>query len=210
MAALTLEQQLEELSEELHIESKHHEKMRSLLEQLRNYHLPTYEHSIRVSLTSSKIARHMHLNTRPTLYGGVLHDVGKLEIPFEILNKTQGFSEEDMGIMKSHVQKGYEMLMKEGYVFSAWLALTHHYYQKNSYPLVLPEKPEMFSHGTSLLVDVYARIVSIADHNDALKRRNDKFGPAELKKAQAREIMLMTNPDQRYLIEYLYNEGVLT
>jgi response regulator RpfG family c-di-GMP phosphodiesterase len=115
-----------------------------------------------------------------------------------------------MEVMKSHVQIGHDILMNEGYTFSAWIALTHHYYQKNSYPLVLPQKPVMFSHGTNLLVDFYARIVSIADHNDALKRRNDKFGTPDIKQSKAREIMFSTNPDQKYLIEYLYTEGVLT
>ncbi|MBM3257036.1 MAG: hypothetical protein FJY98_01770 [Candidatus Liptonbacteria bacterium] len=74
----------------------------------------------------------------------------------------------------------------------------------------MPEKPVQFSEGTKLLLDIYSRIVAIADQNDALKRRNDKYGPIEMKLPRSKEIMLANNKDQEYLIKELYGARILT
>ena len=151
----------------------------------------------------------MHLDPKPAIYG-VLHDLGKARIPLQILEKTEEFNEQDMEMMKNHVQWGYEMLQQEGYIFSSWIALTHHRYQKNQYPRKLPQKPAQFCEGTKLLVDIYSRIVSLADQNDALKQRNDRYGTIEMKASRSKEIMLTNNYDQEYLIKELYEARILT
>ena len=210
MAIPALEQQLEQAGEALNIDPKHREQIKGLLSRMREYHEPTYDHCARCALDSKRISDFMHLNSRAAYFGGALHDIGKTVVPLEILNKTKGFTEKDMEIMKAHVTRGYEILLIEGLTFSAWIALCHHYYQKNFYPDSLPQKPQMFSHGTHLLLDLYSRIISIADHHDALRRNNERFKGIEMNAKNVREILFATNPDQRYLINQLYDSGVLT
>src|SRR3989338_2135116 len=188
-----LEIRIEEQGKELHVDPRHMEYIQNSLEKLKAHHLPTYEHSIRVGLKAVEIAEFMHLGPRPAFYG-VLHDLGKAQIPLEVLAKTKGFDAHDMDVMKNHVQYGYECLLNNRYIFSAWLALQHHLYQKNNYPKELPQKPSIFSERTKLLIDIYSRIIAIADQNDALKMPNDRYGTAEMKAAHAQEIMLASNP----------------
>ena len=42
-----------------------------------------------------------------------LHDVGKLAIPPEILNKPGKLTDEEYEIMKTHTSKGYQICMKD-------------------------------------------------------------------------------------------------
>ena len=41
----------------------------------------------------------------------LLHDIGKVGVPMEILNKPGKLTDEEWKIMRSHVEKGYEIAM---------------------------------------------------------------------------------------------------
>lgn len=205
---MELEVEMNKTYDELGIEQVHKDAINHMLEELREYHEPTYEHSIRVGLKARKIAGFMNLHEKPAFYG-VLHDIGKRRIPLEVLGKTKGFDEEDMNIMKNHSLAGYSMLLDAGYMFSAWIALTHHRYQPNFYPETLPDLPFSLCEKTNASLRMYSRIVSIADHNDALRRKNDRFGDVEMKAEKGKEIMIQLNKDQEGLILKLYDAGIL-
>jgi HD-GYP domain-containing protein (c-di-GMP phosphodiesterase class II) len=209
MTDTQLETRLETSFEELKIEDKHRKTIRDILNEVGEHDEPTYSHSIRVGLKAREIAEFMHIDPKPALYG-VLHGYGKTAIPKEIVSKKEGFDEKDMNIMKNHTIAGFSKLLQRGYMFSAWLALTHHRYQgERSYPRVLPGLPYALCEGTHCLLGQYSRIIAIADFHDALKRPNDKFGKAEMKAEKAREIMFAHNRDQEYLLHRLYEAGVL-
>ena len=130
-----------------------------------------------------------------------------MKIPLDVLAKTKGFNEKDMEIMKAHALEGYKILKEEGLLFSSWLAINHHQFQKNKYPLTLPDFPIQVCEGTRLLLGIYPRIISLADHYDALKRENDRFKRVPSYR-EAREILTNTNKDQTYLINKLYSVGI--
>ena len=46
--------------------------------------------------------------------GGLLHDIGKMLIPPEILNKKEELTEYEMRALREHVVKGYELVMGKG------------------------------------------------------------------------------------------------
>lgn len=72
-------------------------------------------HSLRVCILALAFGRHLGLD-RETLQmlglGALLHDIGKLKVPAEILNKPGALSEYEFSLMKSHVPQGVELLEK--------------------------------------------------------------------------------------------------
>jgi len=70
-------------------------------------------HSLRVCILALAFGRHLGLD-RESLnvlgIGGLLHDIGKMKVPNEILNKPGALSEQEFDLMKSHVPRGVEIL----------------------------------------------------------------------------------------------------
>lgn len=91
---------------------------------------------------------------------GLLHDVGKTQIPEEIIEKPDRLTRQEYEIMKTHTVLGYRMMEQERIdkrIKNA--ALMHHErFDGSGYPFGL--KGER--------IDTFASIVSIADVYDAL------------------------------------------
>ncbi len=85
--------------------------------QLKNHDQYTAEHSMRVSILAMVFGRHLgmdkaHLELLGT--GGLLHDVGKMKTPLEILNKPGELTQAEAHIMEDHVPLGVEILENSG------------------------------------------------------------------------------------------------
>lgn len=91
-----------------------------------------------------------------------VHDIGKLAIPDNILNKPGGLSEDEFEIMKKHAKYGYDILKnsnREILKAASVIAVTHHeWWNGNGYPRGLIGEE----------IHVYGRIVALADVFDAL------------------------------------------
>ena len=73
----------------------------------------TNGHSIRVGYYSKLIAEHLHLSHDEVdniYYIALLHDIGKIAIPDNILNKPGRLTDEEFAIMKSHTTRGAKIL----------------------------------------------------------------------------------------------------
>lgn len=73
----------------------------------------TYQHNVGVGVLSTLIGRWLHMNEADLSVlstAATLHDVGKLKIPNEILNKPGKLTEEEFSLVKKHTIYGYEML----------------------------------------------------------------------------------------------------
>jgi putative nucleotidyltransferase with HDIG domain len=186
------------------------EAIKAFLLVLKNKDLATYEHSIRVGLVASRIARRMLLDGKALLYAGILHDIGKTKTRPQTLKKTDGWNKSDTLEMKKHVLDGYEML-RGLFDFSAEIDIWHHLFQSGGYPKRVPAHLHCYCAGTKVIIPFYGRLLSIADCYDALHRVNDKFGTVQPLTGEAiKEKMLELNPDQQKLILRLYEEEVLT
>ncbi|MFH0961586.1 MAG: triphosphoribosyl-dephospho-CoA synthase [archaeon] len=183
------------------------EKIRARLKEIREVDEETYRHSVRDGLKASEIASYLNLDPKPALISGSLHDFGKTKVPEALLRKKSGFSEEDYAVMEGHVLAGYEAL-KVDFPFSAEILLRHHIFQERGYPKSLPKPSKPFSEGTLATIGFYSRLLALADFYDAITtRKNDMFGGA-LSKADAKAIFLAKSPDQKRLINALYNNSV--
>lgn len=73
----------------------------------------TAQHSLRVCILALAFGRHLGLDREmlETLgLGALLHDIGKMKVPADILNKPSTLSEYEFSLMKSHVPRGVELL----------------------------------------------------------------------------------------------------
>lgn len=91
-----------------------------------------------------------------------MHDIGKLAIPDAILNKPGKLTDEEFDIMRTHAQKGYDMLCFSNRTIlktAADIALTHHeWWNGKGYPRGLKGEE----------IPLCGRIVAVADVFDAL------------------------------------------
>lgn len=124
----------------------------------------TYEHSVKVCMLSVLMAKWMG---KPKLYldemakVGLLHDIGKCNIPNEILNKPDTLTEEEFSVMKTHSTLGYVLLSNTKALNRDILkGILHHHerYDGTGYPSKL--------YGDT--IHEYARIVSVVDVFDAM------------------------------------------
>jgi HD-GYP domain-containing protein (c-di-GMP phosphodiesterase class II) len=70
-------------------------------------------HSLRVCMLALGFGRHLGLppdELRMLGIGAMLHDIGKMKIPLEILNKPGQLTDGEFQIMKTHVPRGVEIL----------------------------------------------------------------------------------------------------
>ncbi len=127
----------------------------------------TYHHSVNVCILSLAIAQRIGLN-RATLcdlgISALFHDIGKSDIPIEILNKPASFTEEEWAIMQTHPLHGVKELMRlKGLdTLSARIitgAFEHHINLNHSgYPKV----------GYTKELSLFGRIIAIADCYDGV------------------------------------------
>lgn len=134
-----------------------------MIHQMHSMEDSVYAHCINVALISRMIGRWLHLEPHDLdilTCCGLLHDIGKLSIPEEILNKPGKLTDEEFEIIKSHPKAGYEYLRNQNIDSRIKRsALMHHErYDGSGYPNGL----------TSDLLSDYAMIVAIADVYDAM------------------------------------------
>jgi putative nucleotidyltransferase with HDIG domain len=80
---------------------------------LKTHHDATAEHSLRVARCSVVLAKELKLSEAETLslyYGCLLHDVGKIGVPINVLSKQARLDNEERALVKSHTWKGAAMV----------------------------------------------------------------------------------------------------
>ena len=138
-------------------------QMFDLLHCMKSIDDSVYAHSINVALISRAIGKWLKLSREELnelTIAGLLHDIGKAEIPSEILNKTGKLTDEEFDLIKSHALKGSKLLKKAGFNSNIqFAALQHHERSDGSgYPRGL-EADE---------ISDFASIIAIADVYDAM------------------------------------------
>lgn len=134
------------------------------LSQLKHKDEYTAQHSLNVCVLSIVLARHIGLKEEylnNVGLCGMMHDMGKMLIPLEVLNKPGRLDPDELVIMQSHTTLGYELLKSsEGMFYGAVeTALTHHEHMDGrGYPNKI----------NSNKLSYYSNIVAVADLYDAI------------------------------------------
>ena len=144
----------------------------NMLSNMRMYDDVTYVHSINVSLICYIFAEWLHMNAdeiKLATMCGLLHDVGKMLVPENIIKKPAKLTDKEYEQIKAHPVAGYKILRERGineHICNA--ALMHHERCDGSgYPMGLKGNR----------IDRYAKIVAIADVYDATTSARLYRGP---------------------------------
>lgn len=95
--------------------------------------------------------------------GTILHDIGKIKVPFDILNKPGNFSQTEYKEMQKHPEYGFDMLRRNEAISlsSAHVAYEHHErYNGEGYPRGIKGKDVHIFACIAGMVDVYDSLTS--------------------------------------------------
>ena len=124
----------------------------------------TYMHSVAVCGLMIALGRRMGLDGEELKIvglGGLLHDLGKIAMPIEVLNKPGKLTDEEFAIMKGHPGAGWSMLKKSNSVGEIPLDICLHHHER----IDGAGYPEKIS-GDAL--SKYARMGAVCDVYDAI------------------------------------------
>lgn len=128
----------------------------------------TGNHVKRVAAMSYLLAKYAGLSEATCLkirLASSMHDLGKIGIPDEILNKNGKFTPEEYDVMKSHSQMGHDMLAHsncELLRLAAEIAISHHErIDGKGYPLGLSGDNIPLSGKICAVVDVFDALINV-------------------------------------------------
>ncbi len=101
------------LSDQDRVKSMAVQTIRSLARTIEKKDPYTYGHQIRVADLAVEIAKEMNLTIdqiETVYYGSIIHDIGKIFIPSDILNRPGRLSDVEFTLIKTHPQIGYDIL----------------------------------------------------------------------------------------------------
>ncbi|WP_081307328.1 HD-GYP domain-containing protein [Agrobacterium tumefaciens] len=124
----------------------------------------TFLHSLAVTALMVHLGRSIKIDenaARTLAVGGLMHDIGKVKLPLEILTKTGKLSDQEMALIRKHPQHSHDLLMRQGDVPDTVLDICLHHHERldgKGYPKGLSGKE----------ISLPVRIASICDVYDAL------------------------------------------
>lgn len=137
------------------------------LSQLRSVDDYTYQHSVNVGVLALIIGIDLNLTKEQLKHlgmGAILHDIGKIMVPEEIIKKPAKLTSDEFMEVKKHTEYGYDILIQTNIQEEAALIALHHH-----------EKYDGTGYNRGLRntkIPLYARIVAVADVYDAMS--NDR------------------------------------
>lgn len=144
-------------------ESSHSDMLTSLIRALEECDSDTEQHVRRTQELGAELGRRIELSdiqqSKLALLC-LLHDIGKVGVPMEILNKPGKLTDEEWKIMRSHVEKGYEIAMSNTELRQIAEEIRHHHerWDGNGYPDGLSRES----------IPVLSRVIAVVDAFDAM------------------------------------------
>jgi putative nucleotidyltransferase with HDIG domain len=154
------------LVEELNQSIKRNPSALISLSRLKDADSYTYLHSVAVCILMIALGRQLGLKDSLLTQAGIaglLHDIGKVFIPDEVLNKAGKLTDEEFNIVKTHPQKGWELLKKTSDVSDWVLDVCRHHHERvdgMGYPDKLSGEALTLFARMGAVCDVYDAITS--------------------------------------------------
>ncbi|WP_188149664.1 HD-GYP domain-containing protein [Teredinibacter waterburyi] len=124
----------------------------------------TAEHSLSVCILALIFGRSLGFK-EPQLSNlglcGLLHDVGKIRVPIEILNKPSRLTDKEMKIMQAHAAHGRKLLSESKNMYEGAIDVAYCHHERpdgKGYPQGLPSED----------ISLFSKIISIVDSYDAM------------------------------------------
>ncbi len=157
-------EQAGELVEDISDSIMRHPNALISLARLKNADEYTYMHSVAVCALMIALARNLGLNegqVREAGLAGLLHDIGKMAIPNEVLNKPGKLTDNEFATVRDHPEAGSRMLIASKQVSALVLDVCLHHHEKvdgSGYPHRLAGEQ----------ISLYARMGAVCDVYDAI------------------------------------------
>ena len=162
--------------------------LQNLIGNLSFHDFYTFDHSVNVSMYTIVILKEI----RPEVdkdeltlagLGGMLHDIGKVNIPLNIINKAGKLDDEEFAVIQSHPTRGKELIETQkkelqGVDFETIRDVVyqhHENYNGTGYPNKISGED----------INFYARIVAVADFFDAVTTKRSYHSPLSMNDAVA-------------------------
>lgn len=166
----------------------------SWLDTVRAHHSGTYQHCLLVTGAATAFGQKAGLaqaQQRTLIMAALLHDIGKAEIPLEILDKAGRLSDDEFEVIKQHPVIGQRYLLQQKAtppeIISA-VAHHHEYLDGSGYPDGLSGDQ----------IDALTRILTVCDVYGALVERRAYKEP----KSPAEAILILVDMARRGKVEY--------
>jgi putative nucleotidyltransferase with HDIG domain len=136
----------------------------------------TFLHSLAVSalmITFGRGLGHGEDDVRLLGLGGLVHDLGKMAIPDEILTKSGKLSAQEMDLIRGHPQRGYEMVSSAGTAPPEVLDICRHHHERYDgagYPGRLSGKKIPYVARLAAICDVYEALTTIRPYKRAFSQ----------------------------------------
>lgn len=126
----------------------------------------TYMHSVAVCAMMVALAKQLGLEesqVRSAGMAGLMHDLGKAQMPMEVLNKPGKLTDEEFAIIKTHPEEGYKLLQTGADVDPVIMDVCLHHHEKtdgSGYPKGLKSDQISLFAKMGAVCDVYDAITS--------------------------------------------------
>ena len=133
----------------------------------------TYMHSVAVCALMVGLARQIgqsEAQAREAGLAGLLHDIGKMQMPLEVLNKPGSLTDDEFRVMRSHPERGFDLLQEGSQVPASALDVCLHHHEKvdgTGYPHRLPGDQISQLAKMGAICDVYDAITSTRPYKNA-------------------------------------------
>ena len=161
------------------------------------FNIDVYKHCMSVAEMTAKILLHTDKFTEQEkddiIVGAMLHDIGKILVPFNLAEAPRRLSDNEFEIIKIHTRIGYEILKNDFPEIVSNIALYHH------------ERPDRSGYNEAIplsKIPKEALLVQVTDIFDALvseRRYKTKYDPISA-------ISIMKNDSKNYKIDDTYYE----
>ena len=144
-------------------ESTHSEMLTSLIRALQECDSDTEHHVRRTQRMGAELGKRIELTDIQQSNLSLLcllHDIGKIGIPLEILNKPGRLSEEEWNILRSHARKGYDIARSNNELKDIAEEILHHHerWDGKGYPDGLSRES----------IPILSRVIAVVDAYDAM------------------------------------------
>lgn len=158
--------------------------------RLRKKDTATYLHCLSVSTLMMRIGQLLRMSEDSILQlgmGGLLHDIGKLFTPCQILNKPGPLTPEERKIVQAHPQIGNDILRKNGIDCELILEVCHNHHEAlngTGYPRALKAEEISLAVRIGTVCDVYDALTALRPYKkpwtsrqalDWMYERNEQF-----------------------------------
>jgi putative nucleotidyltransferase with HDIG domain len=175
------------------------------MSKLRNQDEYTAEHCLNVCILAIAFGRHLGM-TEDELEKiglcGLLHDVGKMRVPSEILNKPASLTEKEFNSIKAHTVHGRNLLMASPGIPNSAVDVAYSHHEKmdgTGYPRQLPASG----------ISEFARMIALVDAYDAMTA--DRCYSEGIASTEALKIIFKdrgTHFDERLALEFIKSVGL--